>query len=635
MRDFNWRFNSGMFAGSFRKDVVRWCNLYLLLVQLGKKIERKLFMKIISKNILAITIILALINTPFSNNVSAISIKKEDKPTTEEADSKNVAGLSTSVSSEEQSAEDKPTTEEADLKDTPGVTPFVSSGEQDAYAKQVSYEAVSQNARKKLFDNSTLHSKVGSSYTIDLGDSVTAYGEEEDWKRANGKARINSIKLDGVENNEKIYGNYKVSVAGTSLTVTRVSEEDSNEDTSFNSIVNDLRYNYEWNIEVYGWYPIVGWMQENDRVDYSVNYLDKINLGSALSVPEAGVIYENYLDVEGNVISEQTTQENLLYFDEYVSEPKKIENYTLVTTPENITGYALENATTINYVYKKDGPTLSFEKTAISNKTFDPSNGDEQSLKQVAAGDAITITNDYIVDNWDDNQLVQEMLIPKHSNITTVELNGMTVSEDNIVISDNNATTKKATIMLPNNKTSDTEFKLDVKLMITDGFDEKEQVILDKAQNVLKEADNEENSVTSPSSLSLEMTTNTLSFDTEDIDFGTNQISAKSVVLNRVGEGPVIKINDTRRSLTHTKLTVSSEAFTNQLEAEVFYHDANGAQTTLDTPVYVMDEKGDLPSEINWGKDEGLLLHVPAGAAMKGDYTNTLHWNILMIPGEE
>lgn len=564
-------------------------------------------MKITLKKILVIVAMLSLSITPIANNVSANSLKEHNDTSTKGADSKK-------------------------QKNGKKATPFVSSEEQDVYAQKVALAGVLENAKEKLAANSTIHSKVGSSYTIDLGDTVPVYGEVEDWNRADGTARINSIKLNDVPSGEKTYGNFKVSVKDTSITVTRVSEKDGKEELPSFAMLDDLLFTYEWNVKSFGWYIITGWVQESDRKGATYNYDDKISLGSEIKPAETAV-YETYLDEKDNAVSPQTIQEDLPYNTKYFSEPKDIPGYTLVKSPDNMTGIIEDdNAIFVNYIYKKDGPTLSFEKTKISNKTFYPSNIDEFSLKQVAVDDAVTITNEYIITDWNENDLVQEMLIPKHSNITSVELNGVEVPEENIVISDNNETTKKASIKLTAQNKKDDTFKLDVKLAITSGFNEKEQVILDKSQNILKDANNAENSVMSPTSHSLEMTTNTLSIDTGNIDFGTNVISAESVVLNRLGDSPVVKINDTRRSHAKTILTVSSDSFTNAMGAEIYYHDALGSQTTLNTPVTVMDEDGELPAEINWSKDEGLLLHVPSGAAMKGEYTNTLNWNILMIP---
>lgn len=85
-----------------------------------------------------------------------------------------------------------------------------------------------------------------------------------------------------------------------------------------------------------------------------------------------GKIIIKYVDLEGNPISEDVIMTGTIG-DTYITEKKKIDNYTFKEVQGNITGEYTNETQTVTYVYAKD-ETKPVQKTELNNKESNSSN---------------------------------------------------------------------------------------------------------------------------------------------------------------------------------------------------------------------------------------------------------------------
>ncbi|EAH3957224.1 LPXTG cell wall anchor domain-containing protein, partial [Listeria monocytogenes] len=102
----------------------------------------------------------------------------------------------------------------------------------------------------------------------------------------------------------------------------------------------------------------------------TVNYIYTKN-----PAPEKGVVEIHYVDEDNKQLS-STTEISGTIGDNYTTEPKTIEGYTLTTTPNNATGTFTTGSQTVTYVYTKNieaAQPITVNYVDANGKTLAPS----------------------------------------------------------------------------------------------------------------------------------------------------------------------------------------------------------------------------------------------------------------------
>ena len=322
----------------------------------------------------------------------------------------------------------------------------------------------------------------------------------------------------------------------------------------------------------------------------------------------------------------------------YETEEKFFEGYTLKKAPENAQGNFKKQDQEVQYTYVKDQPEAVITKTTLLNKTYHASNHSEQELIKTAMKDQIELTN-YLNLGKNTSQkydLIQNVAIPLHSTVKKIQFNGQTLTADRWSETNGN-NEKQLEINVPVDLKADSdelETSLVISFEIEKGYYEGEIVIIPKEKNTIQQKEATEQT-TASNSVSMEMTTNLLSFKAETLDYGKNDVSSKTEILNRKNDTAPLTFSDTRRETSNLTLSVKSSSFKSNSTplkdvALYYYSDETGDAgiSTLDNAVPILTTAGKFPETYNWTPKQGLRLLVPAGSALLGDYTSELTWTL-------
>ncbi|SPN74437.1 MucBP domain-containing protein [Brochothrix thermosphacta] len=326
----------------------------------------------------------------------------------------------------------------------------------------------------------------------------------------------------------------------------------------------------------------------------------------------------------------------------YETEAKEIEGYTLKKVPENAQGNFKKQDQEVQYTYVKNQPEVVITKTSLLNKTYHASNHSEQELIKTAMKDQIELTNYLNLKKNTSQQynLIQNIAIPLHSTVKKIQFKGQTLTADRWSETNGN-NEKQLEINIPvDSKTDPNELEtsLVISFEIEKGYSEGERVPIPKEKNTIQLKETTEKT-TAINSVNIEMTTNLLSFKAETLDYGKNDVSSKTELLNRKNDTALLAFSDTRRETSNLTLSVKSSSFKDNTKSlkgvELYYYadeTSDSGITSLDNAIPILTTADKFPETFNWTPKQGLRLLVPAGSALAGDYTSELTWTLANVP---
>lgn len=103
-----------------------------------------------------------------------------------------------------------------------------------------------------------------------------------------------------------------------------------------------------------------------------------------------------YVDTEGNTLADSDIIEGKI-FDEYATEPKKIDGYVLHSSPENKNGTMTEDTITITYVYEKEKLPIADEPINTDKSIKSPNTGADYFVFAAAAAIIFILINTIII----------------------------------------------------------------------------------------------------------------------------------------------------------------------------------------------------------------------------------------------
>lgn len=326
----------------------------------------------------------------------------------------------------------------------------------------------------------------------------------------------------------------------------------------------------------------------------------------------------------------------------YETKAKEIEGYTLKKVPENAQGNFKKQDQEVQYTYVKNQPEVVITKTSLLNKTYHASNHSEQELIKTAMKDQIELTNYLNLKKNTSQQynLIQNIAIPLHSTVKKIQFKGQTLTADRWSETNGN-NEKQLEINIPvDSKTDPNELEtpLVISFEIEKGYSEGERVPILKEKNTIQLKETTEKT-TAINSVNIEMTTNLLSFKAETLDYGKNDVSSKTELLNRKNDTALLAFSDTRRETSNLTLSVKSSSFKDNTKSlkdvELYYYadeTSDSGITSLDNAIPILTTADKFPETFNWTPKQGLRLLVPAGSALVGDYTSELTWTLANVP---
>jgi len=122
-----------------------------------------------------------------------------------------------------------------------------------------------------------------------------------------------------------------------------------------------------------------------------------------------------------------------------------------------------------------------------------------------------------------------------------------------------------------------------------------------------------------------------------DIEFGTiNAMTNSEYVKHRVtpDNGDVLKVSDTRSVKKQAQISIVADNLKTKaglvFPGTLMFYNAQGSAQVIDntTPVIISQtEDGESLSDISWGKNEGLLLHINKQKVIpQGNYSTDVCW---------